>query len=109
MLHCWFVCRYFDPETVGLDFEGMASDLEAAPEGSIIVLHGQALVQKPRLWSFVETASMTLRPIALVCHRLLKQLPMPLHHSHVLTWLQLPFNQIPLSFAVVCSDSSKCP
>ena len=34
-------CRYFDPETVGLDFEGMASDLEAAPEGSIIVLHGK--------------------------------------------------------------------
>ncbi len=33
-------CRYFDPETVGLDFEGMCSDLEAAPEGSIIVLHG---------------------------------------------------------------------
>ena len=34
------VCRYFDPETVGLDFEGMAEDLQAAPEGSIIVLHG---------------------------------------------------------------------
>lgn len=50
MLHCWFACRYFDPETVGLDFEGMASDLEAAPEGSIIVLHGQSLVQQPRLW-----------------------------------------------------------
>ncbi len=37
-MHC--SCRYFDPETVGLDFEGMCSDLEAAPEGSIIVLHG---------------------------------------------------------------------
>ena len=34
------VCRYFDPETVGLDFDGMAEDLKAAPEGSIIVLHG---------------------------------------------------------------------
>ncbi len=33
--------RYFDPETVGLDFEGMCSDLESAPEGSIIVLHGK--------------------------------------------------------------------
>lgn len=33
-------CRYFDPETVGLDFEGMCSDIESAPEGSIIVLHG---------------------------------------------------------------------
>lgn len=35
------MCRYFDPETVGLDFEGMTADLEAAPEGSIIVLHGK--------------------------------------------------------------------
>lgn len=34
-------CRYFDPETVGLDFEGMCSDIESAPEGSIIVLHGK--------------------------------------------------------------------
>ena len=35
-------CRYFDPETVGLDFEGMCSDLDTAPEGSIIVLHGRS-------------------------------------------------------------------
>ena len=35
------LCRYFDPETVGLDFDGMAKDLQAAPEGSIIVLHGE--------------------------------------------------------------------
>jgi aspartate/tyrosine/aromatic aminotransferase len=39
----WKYYRYFDPETVGLDFEGMKADLEAAPEGSIIVLHGTRL------------------------------------------------------------------
>jgi len=27
------VFRYFDAETVGLDFKGMVADLEAAPEG----------------------------------------------------------------------------
>ena len=32
--------RYFDPETVGLDFEGMLEDIRNAPEGSIILLHG---------------------------------------------------------------------
>jgi len=32
--------RYFDPETVGLDFEGMLEDIRAAPEGSVILLHG---------------------------------------------------------------------
>ena len=37
-------CRYFDPETVGLDFEGMCSDIKAAPEGSIIVLHGNSII-----------------------------------------------------------------
>jgi aspartate aminotransferase len=34
--------RYFDPETVGLDFEGMLEDIRAAPEGSVILLHGCA-------------------------------------------------------------------
>lgn len=33
-------CRYFDAETVGLDFKGMMADIETAPEGSIILLHG---------------------------------------------------------------------
>ena len=33
--------RYFDPESVGLDFVGMTADLEAAPDGSIVLLHGQ--------------------------------------------------------------------
>ena len=35
-------CRYFDPETVGLDFDGMFEDLNNAPEGSVVVLHGAA-------------------------------------------------------------------
>ncbi|ORY28059.1 pyridoxal phosphate-dependent transferase [Naematelia encephala] len=36
------VKRYFDKETVGLDFEGMKADIKAAPEGSIILLHACA-------------------------------------------------------------------
>lgn len=31
--------RYFHPETRGLDFEGMIADLEAAPSGTVVVLH----------------------------------------------------------------------
>lgn len=34
--------RYFDADTVGLDFKGLMADIEAAPEGSVIVLHGAA-------------------------------------------------------------------
>jgi hypothetical protein len=34
-------CRYFDADTVGLDFKGMADDLKAAPDGSIVLLHGE--------------------------------------------------------------------
>eukprot|EP00009_Paramoeba_aestuarina_P009334 CAMPEP_0201522558 /NCGR_PEP_ID=MMETSP0161_2-20130828/18110_1 /ASSEMBLY_ACC=CAM_ASM_000251 /TAXON_ID=180227 /ORGANISM="Neoparamoeba aestuarina, Strain SoJaBio B1-5/56/2" /LENGTH=406 /DNA_ID=CAMNT_0047921443 /DNA_START=21 /DNA_END=1241 /DNA_ORIENTATION=+ len=34
--------RYFDPKTLGLDFEGMMSDLEGAENGSIILLHAVA-------------------------------------------------------------------
>lgn len=32
--------RYFDADTVGLDFKGMVEDLTNAPEGSVVVLHG---------------------------------------------------------------------
>lgn len=32
------MCRYFDKETVGLDFEGMKKDIQAAPESSIVRL-----------------------------------------------------------------------
>lgn len=34
--------RYLDPETQGLDLAGMISDLEAAPEGSAVLLHACA-------------------------------------------------------------------
>lgn len=35
--------RYFDPKTVGLDFEGMIADLDSVPKGSVIVLHGKSV------------------------------------------------------------------
>ncbi|XVE53561.1 hypothetical protein DITRI_Ditri03aG0012800 [Diplodiscus trichospermus] len=38
----WSEYRYYDPKTVGLDFEGMIADIKAAPEGSFILLHGCA-------------------------------------------------------------------
>ncbi|KAG0625995.1 hypothetical protein M758_2G094600 [Ceratodon purpureus] len=38
----WKEYRYFDPKTVGLDFEGMMEDIENAPDGSIMLLHGCA-------------------------------------------------------------------
>ena len=34
--------RYYDPNTIGLDFDGMVEDIKAAPEGSIILLHACA-------------------------------------------------------------------
>ncbi|CED84537.1 aspartate aminotransferase [Phaffia rhodozyma] len=33
---------YFDKDTVGLDFQGMVRDIEAAPSGSVIMLHACA-------------------------------------------------------------------
>lgn len=36
----WKYYRYFDPESIGLDFQGMKEDINKAPDGSIIVLHG---------------------------------------------------------------------
>ncbi|XP_059461009.1 aspartate aminotransferase P2, mitochondrial [Corylus avellana] len=38
----WSEYRYYDPKTVGLDFEGMLADIKAAPEGSFVLLHGCA-------------------------------------------------------------------
>lgn len=38
----WSEYRYYDPKTVGLDFEGMIADIKAAPNGSFILLHGCA-------------------------------------------------------------------
>lgn len=34
--------RYFDPETVGLDFEGLLSDVQAAQDESVFLLHACA-------------------------------------------------------------------
>ncbi|PPR06881.1 hypothetical protein CVT24_011571 [Panaeolus cyanescens] len=34
--------RYFNKDTVGLDFEGLKADLKAAPEGAIVLLHACA-------------------------------------------------------------------
>ncbi|KAF9531974.1 aspartate aminotransferase [Crepidotus variabilis] len=34
--------KYFNKETVGLDFEGLKADLRAAPEGAIVLLHACA-------------------------------------------------------------------
>lgn len=34
--------RYFDKQTMGLDMNGMIDDLQNAPEGSIIIIHGCA-------------------------------------------------------------------
>ena len=44
----WKFYRYFDPETVGLDFDGMMEDIRNAPDASIIVLHGeQSMLSRP--------------------------------------------------------------
>jgi aspartate aminotransferase len=34
--------RYYNKDTIGLDFDGMVGDLRAAPEGSIVLLHACA-------------------------------------------------------------------
>jgi len=34
--------RYYNKDTIGLDFEGMVADIKAAPKGSIILLHACA-------------------------------------------------------------------
>lgn len=40
----WKNYRYYDPKTIGLDFEGMTEDLRSAPEGSVVVLHGESII-----------------------------------------------------------------
>lgn len=34
--------RYYNKDTIGLDFDGMVADLNAAPEGSVVLLHACA-------------------------------------------------------------------
>lgn len=36
----WKEYKYYDAGTIGLDLEGMIADINAAPEGSVFVLHG---------------------------------------------------------------------
>ncbi|KAI3700174.1 hypothetical protein L2E82_44795 [Cichorium intybus] len=38
----WSEYRYYDPKTVGLDFDGIIEDIKAALEGSFVLLHGCA-------------------------------------------------------------------
>ncbi len=40
-LHCTTSARYFDPKALGLDFESLMEDIGAAPDGSVIMLHGK--------------------------------------------------------------------
>ena len=40
----WEFYRYFDPETVGLDFDGLMEDIRNAPNESIILLHGKTCI-----------------------------------------------------------------
>jgi len=35
----WKEYRYYDQKTKGVDFNGVTSDIEAAPNGSVILLH----------------------------------------------------------------------
>ena len=43
-------CRYYDPSTVGLDFEGMTEDIKGAPNGAVVVLHGEAWSARAGGW-----------------------------------------------------------
>jgi aspartate aminotransferase len=70
----WKNYRYFDPQSIGLDFQGMTEDLNNAPDGSVVVLHGCAhnptgidptkeqwsqiadLVEKKNLFPFFDVA-----------------------------------------------------
>ena len=64
----WKNYRYYDPKTIGLDFEGMLEDLGNAPDGSVVVLHGEFSFGKPlnpfflpleildHSWSFLPSA-----------------------------------------------------
>jgi hypothetical protein len=36
----WKEYKYYNPATIGLDLEGMLADINAAPSGSVFILHG---------------------------------------------------------------------
>ena len=59
----WKNYRYFDPKTIGLDFQGMTEDLNSAPDGSVVVLHGEHLNRLgARVWQlqFEEAISVVI-------------------------------------------------
>jgi aspartate/tyrosine/aromatic aminotransferase len=45
--------RYWDAASKGLDFAGLCADLRAAPEGSVILLHGCALKNFSKLHTYL--------------------------------------------------------
>lgn len=54
----WSEYRYYDPSTVGLDFDGMIADIKEAPEGSFVLLHGCAhnptgIDPTPQQWEII--------------------------------------------------------
>ncbi|KAL9243089.1 hypothetical protein vseg_017019 [Gypsophila vaccaria] len=54
----WSEYRYYDPNTISLDFKGMIADIKAAPEGSFILLHGCAhnptgIDPTPKQWEII--------------------------------------------------------
>jgi aspartate aminotransferase len=57
----WQYYRYFDADSVGLDFSGMTADLEAAPEGSVVLLHGACV-----LWFFFVCVCLCVFSLACV-------------------------------------------
>ncbi|ROW08560.1 hypothetical protein VPNG_06255 [Cytospora leucostoma] len=53
--------RYYNKDTIGLDFEGLVADIEAAPKGSAFLLHACAhnptgVDPTPEQWKAIEAA-----------------------------------------------------
>lgn len=56
--------RYYDPKTIGLDFEGLLADVRAAPAGSVFLFHACAhnptgVDPTPEQWKQIEEAVRT--------------------------------------------------
>lgn len=53
--------RYYNKDTIGLDFDGMVADIKAAPKGSVFLLHACAhnptgVDPTPEQWKAIEVA-----------------------------------------------------
>eukprot|EP00238_Polyblepharides_amylifera_P004571 CAMPEP_0196580726 /NCGR_PEP_ID=MMETSP1081-20130531/30284_1 /TAXON_ID=36882 /ORGANISM="Pyramimonas amylifera, Strain CCMP720" /LENGTH=426 /DNA_ID=CAMNT_0041900683 /DNA_START=122 /DNA_END=1402 /DNA_ORIENTATION=+ len=62
--------RYYNPATRGLDYDGMCADLQAAPEGSIVLLHACAhnptgVDPTPEQWAGILAVVVARRLLAL--------------------------------------------